>query len=298
MTSLTLPNGKPIRGDFVVSATLRYALEPIPSTLEATIRLDDTLEPHLREGKTILAGREQATYRIVWVNPNKQAQGVQGSRLMGSVSFIALLDSCAEVSFKRRTAVIKNGATLGGIYRACGATARIESDFVVPRFACLIGDTPTFGIARALQEEGGALAWTGRGLKFWRLPDLFKQKPVTVMATDTAEDIQSGFLERHEVPAFYSVAPDGSIIWGNRSKERAARFLPGADERTLRNATRALVYRKILTSTQAQHVYAGDMVTMAGTPYAVVYAVHVHESGTDGGGNNDYSRLWLATLEE
>jgi hypothetical protein len=295
---VTLANGKPLRGDFVVSAVLRYDLAPIPCTFEGTFRVDDDLAPFLAEGQILTAGRDGAAFYLIKSAAGKQAPAVQGSRLMGAISVIGLLAPCHQVAFRRQTAVIKSNATLGGIYRACGAAVRIESDFPVANFACYAGDVPTFRIAQALQEESAALRWTGKALQALRLADLFKQKPVASFAADTAENLQSGFLERHEVPAFFSIGPDGGFVYGNRAKARNAQYLPRSDERVLRNATRALVYRKVLTTTQGFAVRAGDVIEMAKTPYAVVTAAHVHQGGTDGGGQNDYSRLWLASLEE
>jgi hypothetical protein len=296
--NITLENGKPLRGDCVVSAVLRYDLAPIPCSLEATFRFDAELAPLLAQGKTLTAGRDDSRFHILKTLTPTEAQAVQGSRLMGTITIIAVLEACHRVAFVRETAVIKEKSPLSAIYRACGAAVQIDSDFAVPRFACFAGDVPTFRIAQALQEEGGALRWTGKRLQFLRLADLFKQKPVASFAAETAEDLQSGFLERHEVPAFFSTGPDGGFVHGNRTKARQSQYLPRADVRVLKNATRALIYRKVLTTTQGAAVRAGDLIEMAGVPYAVVVAAHAHQSGTDGDGQNDYSRLWLAILKE
>lgn len=297
--NIALSNGKALRGDMVVSAVLRSDLTPIPQTLEATVRLDDELKPFVREGSVIEAGTQGTAFRIVKTVDNAEAQGVQGDRLAGSVSLVGLMDACHPVAYRRQTAVIKEGHTIGGIYRACGARVAVESDFPLPRFACLVGDVPSFWISKVLQEEGGTLVWAGTDrLRFVRLPDLFQQRPVDRIGTDTTEDITSGFLERHEVPSFFSINAEGAFVFGNRNKVRAVQYQPRADARVLRNMTRVLVQKKIMRTQFAGHIKAGDVVRVGETPYVVVTAAHVHESGTDGGGPDSYTKLWLGTLEE
>lgn len=297
--NLTLSNGKALRGDMVVSAVLRSDLTPIPMTLEATLRLDDELRPFVREGEVIEAGTYDTPFRIVKTTDDAQSVGVQGERAAGTISLVGLMNACHMVAFRRQTAIIKEGATVGGIYRACGARVGIESDFPVPRYACLAGDVPSIGIARVLQEEGGALVFAGGDrLRFVRLPDLFSQKPVDRVMGDTTEDLTSGFLERHEVPSFYSLNAAGGFVFGNRNKVRAMNYWPRSDARMLRNMTRVLVQKKTLRSQFAGNIKAGDVVTVDDVPYAVVTAAHVHESGTDGAASSSYSKLWLGALEE
>lgn len=297
--NITLENGKTLRGDIVVSAVVRSDLSPIPRTLEATVRLDDDVKPFLVEGKRVIAGHGDAEFRIVKVETANDAQSVQGGRAGGNIAISALLDPCHAISFRRQKAVIKESASMGAIYRSCGATVSVESDFTIPRFSCLAGEVPSIMVARVLQEEGGALLWVGGAkLRFVRLPDLFKQTPADRVSGDSARDIESGFLERHEVPSFYSIGPDGGFVFGNREKTRTLHYRPRADVRTLRNMTRVLVMRKTLRGQYAGQIGAGAVIEVDGKAFVVVTAAHVHESGTDGEGADGYSKYWLGSLEE
>ncbi len=297
--NITLEDGTPIRGDLVFSAVLRSDLTPVPMTLEASLRLDDDLLPLVSEGRVIEAGSHGVKFRIVKTVEDGQSTGVQGDRPAGTVNITALMNACHTVAFRRQSAIIKEGTTIGGIYRSCGSQVSIDSDFPIPRFACLAGEVPSIGVARVLQEEGGALVYSGGDrLRFVRLPDLFTQKPVDRVAVDNTEDLTSGFLERHEVPAFYSVSPSGGVVFGNRTKTRDLRYWPRSDARTLRNMTRVIVQKKTLRNQFAGHIKAGDVIAVADVPYVVVTAAHVHESGTDDGAANSYSKLWLGSLEE
>lgn len=298
--NITLSNGERIRGDLIVSSVVRTDLVPVPVTLECTVRWDAKLEPFLREGQIVRAGLDEPELRIIWASPDKGTLGMeQGSRPLGTISFVALLDACADIAFRRSKAVIKEGSTLGAIYRACGAKVTIESDFTVKRFSCFVGGVPSYQIAQALQEEAGALVWqhSAKKLKFVRLPDLLKSKPVESLGADSIERVKSGFLERHEVPWFYSTDQSGTVIFGNRQKTRVAKFTPLKNSLTLNNMTRALVHAGTFTGRLDMQINAGDVFDVGGTPLVVVTAVHAFESGTDGKGQEQYSRFWLHSLE-
>jgi hypothetical protein len=272
-------------------------MTPTPKTVEATVRLDDKLAANLTEGSIIQAGPDGAKFQIISTTTPKEIQATQGDLPYGSMSFIAVLANCAAISRRRKTAVIKTSVSLTEIYSACGATAVIASDFTVARFACFVGGVPSYGIAQLLQEEAGGLYWDGSKIQFIRLPDIFKQTPAATLAQDTTTDIYSDFMQLHEVPFFYSTADDGSIIYGNRTDSRAARYMPRSDVRVLANMTRVLVQKKILMSSINLNINGGSMIMVEKTPYAVVTAAHVEERGGDGGSANAYSKFWLATLE-
>lgn len=296
---LTFADGKQIRGDLIKSAVLRSDLAPIPLTLEAEFRGgDNSMDKKLAEGQIIMANGGDAL-RIV-KSDVVPTPTVQGDRMMSGVRVTAFLDACADVAFVRRRAIIKENSSLAGIYKAAGATLKgVLSDFAVPRFYCLAGDTPTFPIARVLQEAGGAVRWKGGRLQFLRLPDIFTQAPVMTLPDNTSENVASGFLERHAVPWFFSIDPSGGLIYGNRDKARAVRFAPFQDEHRLRNMSRCLVLRKVARTGFSGQVTAGDLVaSTGGEKLGVITAAHVFESGSDdGGAQNSYTRLWVGSLE-
>lgn len=294
---LHFSNGDQIRGDAIIRAALRSDLAPIPVTLEADLRADESVLAQVKEGMTITTGHGDRL-RIVYSQP--LANGLaQGDRLQASVRLVAFLDECAEASFVRERAVIKENHTLLALYRVCGCTLRsVAADFSVARFVCMVGDTPTFHIARALQEAGGVVRWKAGSLHFFTLADLFKQKAAISLPNNASDDIQSGFLERHEAPFFFSVAPDGSIIQGNRPKARTASFSPHQTTLGLNNLGRVLVRRKTIKTDYAGQLCAGDLVDFAGSdPQVIITACHYYESGTDrGGSQQSYSKLWTGGL--
>ncbi len=294
---LLLSNGKQIRGDLIGSAILRQDLAPIPVTLEADIRTDDSIERLLVKDETIsLASGDQL--RII-KSQRVAARHAQGAREVAMLRITALSDACHPAAFVRRTAVIKEGVSLASIYRACGASLRaVDADFQVPRFYCPVGDTPTFHIARVIQEEGGVVRWKGGKLQFLRLEDLFRQKAVIALPANASDDVESGFLERHEVPWFFSLDDAGGFVFGNREKPRVARFSPFKDARRLRSMTSSLIHRKTIKVNLDLRLVAGELVEIVGgDPLCIVTAAHVFEGGANGGATSSYSRLWLSSLE-
>lgn len=295
---LLLSNGKQIRGDLLGSVVVRQDLAPIPVTLEADIRSDDSVERLLeKDGTVSLASGD--VLRII-KSQRVAARQAQGGREAAMVRITAVIDPCHQVSFVRGTAVIKEGVSLSSLYRACGASLRsVDADFQVPRFCCPVGDTPTFHIARVIQEEGGAVRWKGGKLQFMRLEDLFRQKAVITLPSNASEDVDSGFLERHQVPWFFSLDDAGSFVFGNRDKPRVTRFVPFKDTRRLRGMTSSLVHRKAINVNLDMRLGAGDLIEFVGDdPLCIVTAAHVFEGGASGGAASSYTRLWLSSLEK
>jgi len=299
---ILLENGKQIRGDLVESAVLRSDLAPVPLTLEAQIRAADhtqELDLLLAEGRKVSVASGDALHIVKSVRVT--GRSTQGTREMAAYRITALLDRCLGVAYVRSRAVIKENTALSNIYRACGAAiSTLDADFPVPRFYCPVGETPSFHIARILQEEGGVVSWKAGRLQFARLADLFKQKAAATMPDNASDDVDGAFVERHEVPWFFSINESGSAVFGAREKPRAVRYVPFKNVQRLRNMTRCLVYRKKMTINYDARLGAGDLIAfVGGKNLVVITAAHVFNSGTDDGGNQEsYTRLWLGALEQ
>ena len=298
--NLTLSTGKAIRGDLILRAAIRSDLAPIPATLEADIRADSDMRRLLAEGQTISAGPASIPFYIAKFEllPVRASQGIHD---LAAVRITGLLASCHGLAFVRRQgqAIIKSDSTLSAVYRASGATTSVDGAIRVSSFACLVGGTPTYHIARALQEEGAVIRAKAGKVRAFRLQDLWQQKPVIEVPANLMKFEASGFLERHDSPSFFSVADEGETVAGNTSKARAATYKPGSDERVLRNMTRCLIRRGVARVNPSWQVDAGDLVTVQGQkkPLAVMTAAHVFRGGTDGSGADQYTRLWLGSLE-
>jgi len=287
-------DGRQIQGDMIRSAVIRSDASPVPVTLEAEIRFDEDLKRKIVEGKTIsLANGDELS--IVYVG-NVSNRMAQGRREMGAQKVIALINSCKLMAYVRERALIAENATLFGLYRAAGCSLKaVESDFSVSRFVCPVGGVPSFHVARILQEEGGIVRWKNGRLQFRRIADLFRQEPAETLADNAYEEVESEFLERHELPWFFSLNAAGEFVFGDRTKARSVGYSPFKTPLQLRNMSSALVHRRVIKTGPTYSRSAGDMIRIVGYgDLAVVTAVHVFESGTDGSGSNQYSRLWLA----
>lgn len=292
---LTLASGQALRGDLIKSAVLRSDLSPIPVTLEASIRADGDMARHLAEGKQISVNNDVLS---IIKSVLKTERAAQGSSEVAHINITAILASCRDVAFVRSRAIIKENVTLSSIYRASGASLKsVDADFPIPRFYCPIGETPSFHIARALQEEGGIVRWKNGRLKFFRLQDLFRQAAVAILPNNASDDVDSGFTERHELPWFFSLNEAGAFVYGNQLKPRSVQYAPFKNVQRLHNMSRSLVRRKVQKIDYAGDFAAGDLVNfMGGVPLCVITAAHVFESGTDGGSPNQYTRLWLGEM--
>ncbi len=286
--------GDQIRGDLINRVIVRSDCVPVPVTVEAEIRTDESLVKTLQEGKTITVGND--LFRIIKTT-EVESRLSQGGHNVGGVKLFALLDNCHSAAFVRDRSIIKSQTTLSAIYKAAGATMKtLAGDIPVPRFSCFIGGVPSFHIARVMQEEGGVIRWKNGKMQFIRLPDLFKQKPVMTIPDNASDDVNSGFLERHEVPSCYSVDDKGDVVGGNTKKPRTTVYIPFKNAQQLQNMTRCLIHKKRSKVTLNMKLAAGDLIAVSGAnPLAVITAAHVFESGTNGMGNQ-YTRLWLGAL--
>jgi len=272
---------------------LRSDLVPIPLTLEADIRTEEETQDQLEVGKSLFLGNGD---ELEIIKSEYLQQGRQGcGRLSAHKHVIAVLKSVAQTAYLKDKAIIKQDATLSEVYRACGATLKeIEGDFAVPRFVCLAGEVPTYHIARALQEAGGVVRWADGSLAFKKVADLFDQEPVDTVTPSATEDVESGFLERHDVPFFYSLDDSGEYVYGAREKTRTARFHPNAAEMDLRNMSDVLMLSKRAKLKYTEALHAGDLVEVAEQdPLAVMTAATLFAGAADGEAAHQFTRVWL-----
>lgn len=292
------PNGQDqMPGDLILKWILRSDLTPVPRTLEMTFQDRNGMSERLREGSRLWTGRELLEYRVVKVKKEKPLAVIQGKEQLSAYTVTALLASCAEVAFRRPRAVIMDNAHIGELYRACGASAAIAEDIPITRFVCFAGQVPSFYLAKVMQESSAALVFRDGRLVIARIADLFRQEPKDVIGqTDSTDLVESEFLQRHEIPAFYSVADDGSFVMGDFSLARTIHFLPKSDELVLRNATRVLVTKRVIDSDMAQALNAGDVIEVAGERMVIITAAH--SSVLNGGRFETASRFWVGVMSQ
>lgn len=290
------PNGGDmLPGDMVIRWVLRSDLAPVPRSVEMTVYVKNGIEDRLRVGSRFWTGRELLEYEVVKVARNQASGVVQGKDQLAAFTVTALLASCVRVSFRRDRPVIRERASLGDIYRACGATAAIGDDFTVARFSCFTGQVPSFYIAQALQEEGAVLVFRDNRVSTKRLADLLRQDPVDVIQqADSSDRIESEYLERHEIPNFYSLDDAGQFVFGDYAVTRSIRFLPMTDERSLINSSRVLVTRRVVDSHMAQQINAGDIIQVNSDKLVVITAAHVAEANN--GITETSSKFWLGSI--
>lgn len=291
-------SGRAVRGDAILAGTIRSDLVPVVRTVEMTLRADPDLEmTFINQGQIIEV--DNSKYRVVkfWRTPGHA--GVQDMRVAAAMHFIAALESVADVAVPRERALIRRSTSIGDVYRACGARVRVEQDIMVEAFACPIGERPSEGIARVLQEEAGVLVEAKTGvIRFTRLADLFKQAPRLKLSAGTAGSERSEWIEDSLIPWYYSTDASGGIVHGRRQLGSAARYIPFKTERQLRNLSTVLVRRRVLTLDYNPDLRAGDVLEVDGVPLVIITAAHAYASGADGSGMAPaaYSKYWLGAL--
>lgn len=290
-------NGEQLPTDVVIRWANRSDLSPTPRNLEFTVKLIKGVENRLTKGTVIWSGRENLAYKILKVAKAAPLGEVQGKDQQQAMNVIAVLDSCSALSDPRAQAVVMRGQPFSAALRSCGAYLRIDpqSDFIVPRFTCLRGSIPSFGLNTVLQEEGAAMVLANGKLKLMRLTDIAKQAPIDdIGQVDTSATISSEFLELMQIPSFYSVDDTGAIVTGQMGDSRVISFMPRGDARQLRNASCVLVRAKTVDSQQCQQIQAGHVLTVGGKNLVVITAAHAAIQKT--GAMESYSRLWLGEL--
>jgi hypothetical protein len=293
--NIALETGEVLNGDLVPRLTLRYDLTPIPSTLECVIKADERICRDVKDGSILLAGRDKDRYKVIKAEIVSDSGQVARGEAEQLLKITAVLEACYPLIVKRQRAVIKENSTFSDIYRACGCSIRAKSDSQVRRFSCFVGDTASFQIARAMQEQAAVPIWKESEFTFLPVRNAIAQKPSMAIGLDKTKELKSGFLERHAVPGFISTGPAGEFIFGNREKARDIQYSPRKNEVVLRNMTVALVTRRTLEIGLNTLIYAGDVVAVEGKSHLVVTAVHARTGADEG--ENYYSQFWLATLE-
>lgn len=284
-------------GDLITRWVARSDLAPVPRTVEFTVQSKEGMAERLPVGGSIWTGRELLEYEIVQAKIEKVGGLVQDKDQVGHISVTALLKTCVGITYLRERAVVLEQAMLGEVYRSCGATAAIGDDFQVARFSCLRGQVPSFYIAQALQEESAALVFSNNRLQVKRLSDLMQQKPLQSIAqADSTDSSENDFIERHSIPSFISTDDAGAFVMGDLSVARNVRFLPRTTDRSLRNATRVLVIRRVVDADLAQEIQAGDVLEVNGEIMVVVTAAHLMQAKD--GSTETSSRFWMGVLSQ
>lgn len=284
--------GAPLSTDVVTRAILRTDLTPIPATIEIEARRTPQVEKVLAEGQRILVGNLKSEFVVVKSQQVAGNSPIQGDQPTSGLKVIGMLASCEPIARRLQRSVIRENASLGEIYRACGAQVRIGSDFNVPRFSCFVGMTPSFEVAKILQEEAGALVYSDNAITYRRLGELVAQPATLAVPTEATEVLNSDFLERHAVPFAFTTSPSGSIISGRREASRGVHYQPRADQRIVNNLGQVLLQRRKYRTALTPSLAAGQRIDVGTHRMVVITTAHVFESI----GGDQYTQAWLGEL--
>lgn len=287
-----------IDGEYLKKAILRNDLVPVPVTLELDVRVEEDSKAFFAQGEKLHTGNgdEFIILKSTLVNSGK----VQGGNMAEYIAITAILSSVIDVCYVKDKAIRKVNTSLSDIYRSIGCKLKgVDGDFSVPEFNCMAGEPPSFQIAAILQENAGVVSWFDGRLAFRPLASLFSQDALADIPILSAERVSSGFLERHEIPTFYSLNDQGEFIYGSANKTKTLRFVANKDEITLRNMSTCLVLKQVSRISYNDNIVAGDLIQVsADEKLVVITAVHVFSAGIDGDPPRQYTKLWLGELHK
>lgn len=284
--------GAGLGADVVTRVVLRTDMTPIPATVEIEVRRGIHSERILAEGQKVLVGGMPSEFVIV---KSQQVAGnapPQGDQPTSGMKVIGMLASCEAIARRLQRSVIRENAPLGEIYRACGAQVRIGSDFNVPRFACYVGMTPSFEVAKILQEEAGAIVYDNGAITYRRLGELVAQKASLTVPEEATEVLASEFLERHAVPFAFSTDQTGVIVSGRKEASRGVHYQPRADQRIVNNLGQVLLQRRKMKTALTPGLFAGARIDVGGHRMVAITVAHV----VDSMGGDQYTQVWLGEL--
>lgn len=291
---LIYPKGStvPLRGDLLVRAVLRTDMTPVPATIELILKKSKEVDAAIVKGETIkVVADHSIEFELVKVWEDEPTGKVQGDRPDIQVHAIGLLASCSAIAEPMGRSLVREGATLGEIYRACGASTRIESDFPVAVFSCFRGMAPSFEVAKALMEEGGGLVYNKGKVAFKRLSDLKRAAADFKLSDAEVQRIGSEFLEKSAVPFAVSTDASGAIVTGRAQDGRGFVYRPRADQRTVNNMGTVLIQRGKSDGALAMGKNAGDRVDVGTKAMVVITAAHIFEPSGE-----QATRFWLGEV--
>ena len=292
---IMLSNGTTLRGDLINKIVYRSDMSPVPATIEAEIRVDDSIRPLLGDKGIINVNGDD----FIIVKPESASgRESQGDHPRDAVRITCFLAATAPAAYMQPNAIIKENCLLTEVYKAAGASIRaVTGDFRAYAYTCLAGGKPSEGITQMLQEEGGIVRWKAGKLWFFRVGDLFNQTPALTLPDNATDNVQSQLKEHDEIPTFFSFDPTGAAIYGDQSGARRRIYTPRKNQQQLYNMTRVLVRRKVSKINYNEALCAGDIIAYQGTaPLVIVTAAHVFTNSADGGASVQYSKLWLSAV--
>lgn len=288
-------DNKVLRKDLIKTAIVRSDMSPIPMTFEGEIRLEKGIDSAFSVGSLITVGVDE--YKII-KSVIERVKNPQGNSINGVILVTAVISACAGLSEIRRDPIVRYDAMLSDIYRFSGAVVEnITNDFSIPVFSCLTGDTPSFHISKIMQESGGVIYWSG-GVVFSLLSDLLDNEVLMTLPTTTGSTIDSDFLISHTIPLFFSIDENGEIITGQGTTKRPMVFVAKKTQQQLNNMATVLVGRSVKKLPFTSKLEAGKLILTADNERLIINtAMHVYESGNDGRGANDYTKIWLSSIK-
>lgn len=292
---IRLPNNSTLSLSELLSATLRTDLVPVPATLEITVNGTPEMVKAMVQGTDLVVGESSIKITLVKVQ-SLRTQMIQGDRAVGGIACVGILTGCLPLIEPLTNAVILFNTTVAEAYRACGCKVAFSKDLPLSKFVCLKGQTPTFEIARRLQEEAAVIRLKDGKLQAIRLDELMKEPAIATYDASAMQRLENPMVESRSLVSFLSVNDDGESIEGDLRDSRPVMFKGGLDSRQLKNLEKVLITRGVVQRPLDNKLQAGQIIKVGDTKLTVLTGAHRVDTGALGGATAMVTKAWLAEV--
>lgn len=293
---VTLPDGKIIGPDCLVSDILRFDCIPSPISLEFQVILSPETDEQLQENSVIQIGDDYLELKIIKRVTNSSGF-LKDDKILNIGAFVAFLNGTENLIKPTSKAIYLENTTIGAALRASGSKLKVIEDVPLQSYFCPVGATPSYEIARKLREEAAVMFCTEKGqLVIKRLSQLLDGEPVLTLDETAVKWMENTTQLNHTIPTFQTVNADGSTIEGELKGGAKTAFYPNLDARRLKNLSTVLVTRGTVMRPYDPLIKAGDVVMVKDKKYVILTAAHRYDSGVLGAPSVTVSKYWLAEV--
>lgn len=293
---IMLPDGKFIGTDRFVSGILRTDCVPIPASIEFQVILTPEMDQQLQEKSIIQVGDHYLEMIIIKRVVNTSGF-LKDDQIVMIGAYVAVLNGCEKLIEPSRKAAYLDSTTIGAALRASGNKLKVIEDVPLTHYFCAVGATPSYEIARKLQEEAAVMFCTHTGkIVVKRLSQIMDSKPKLELDESAVKWVKNQTQINHTIPTFQTVNADGSTIEGELSSGAKTGFYPNVDARRLKNLSTALVTRGTALRTYNPDFMSGDVFQIKDKKYVVLTAAHRLDTGVLGAASVSASKFWLAEV--
>lgn len=293
---ITLASGEAIGQDRLITGVLRYDGTPVVASLEFQCILNAEFDQALQEGSTLFIGDQYVEFVII-KRAGVNSQFIKDGQPLSVGAYIAILSGCEKLIVPAAKAIMLKDSSIGSALRASGNKIKVIEDVPIIKYFCAVGATPTYEIARKMQEEAAIPFLNAEGgIIIRRLSNVMDAEPKLQVSASSVNWVNNTTELKHTIPNYLSVNADGSTIEGELQGGVKTGFYPNMDARRLKNLRTVLVTRGTIMRSYMPNLMTGNLIAVDGKRYCILTAAHRYDTGVLGGPTVSASKLWIAEV--